>query len=74
MNYITYTRDEILNALKAYQASIAYTKADRDRILNNPNLSKLLDGLKASAKEFLEKFKYVFSQDLAAIGYAVKFE
>ena len=26
------------------------------------------------ATEFLEKFKYVFSQDLAAIGYAVKFE
>ena len=55
MNFITYTREDVLAALKAHKESIAYTAADRERILNNPNLTKLLDGLKAHAKEFAEK-------------------
>ena len=55
MNYITYTREEVLAALKAHKESIAYTQADRKRILSNPNLTILLDGLKAHAKEFSDK-------------------
>ena len=55
MKFITYTRDDVLAALKSYKGSIAYTAKDRERILNNPNLSALLEGLKASAKEFLDK-------------------
>ena len=55
MKFITYTRDDVLAALKSYKGSIAYTAADRERILNNPNLTVLLEGLKASAKEFLDK-------------------
>ncbi|MBP3591859.1 MAG: heparinase II/III family protein [Clostridia bacterium] len=55
MNFITYTREEVLAALKAHKESIAYTQADRKRILSNPNLTILLDGLKAHAKEFSER-------------------
>ncbi len=54
MNYITYTREDVLEAIKAHKESIAYTAADRERILNNPNLEKLLDGLKARAEVFKE--------------------
>ncbi len=54
MNFISYTRDDVLNALKEHKGSIAYTDIDKARILSNPNLTKLLDGLKAHAKEFAE--------------------
>ena len=55
MNYITYTREDVLAALKAHKGSVAYTQADRERILNNPNLEKLLSGLKDRAKQFLDQ-------------------
>ena len=55
MNYITYTREDVLEALKSFKGSIAYTEEDRKRVLENPNLTVLLDGLKAAAKEFLDK-------------------
>ncbi len=61
MNYITYTREEVLSALKAHKESIAYTQADKERVLNNPNLTKLLDGLKEHAKEFLDQPIYSLS-------------
>lgn len=55
MNFITYTREDVLDALKSFTGSIAYTEEDRKRVLENPNLTVLLDGLKAAAKEFLDK-------------------
>lgn len=55
MNYITYSREDVLDALKAFNGSIAYTQADRERILNNPNLKSTLEGLKSLAKEFSER-------------------
>ncbi len=52
MNFIKYTRDDVLSALKSYKGSIAYADADRKRILANPNLEVMLEGLQARAKEF----------------------
>lgn len=54
MNYINYTREDVLSALKGFEGSIAYTSEDKARILKNPNLNGMLEGLKEKAKYFLE--------------------
>ena len=55
MNYITYTREDVLSALSNFKGSIAYTNEDKERVLSNPHLTPLLDGLKKKAECFLEK-------------------
>ena len=55
MNFITYTRDDVLKALRENKTSIAYGQKEREKILSNPNLAPLLEGLKSAAASYREK-------------------
>ena len=39
MNFITYTRDDVLKALRENKPNIAYGQQEREKILSNPNLA-----------------------------------
>ncbi len=55
MNYINYTREDLVKALSAHKGSIAYSAADKARALGNPNLKEMLEGLKEHARLYREK-------------------